>query len=270
MSKFFRILFWFLGIAILVPTLFAAWTYLSVMHLKPWRHERNVERMDAKNDSVWKAADATVVGLETYVSFLGETQSIASNVVCYEGYSAKAWTLKDGGPSAGPAPRSVGEQAIEEPLSDEAILFIGLRNLCRNIFRLDDVQDFVDRLQQAEVVVPAQGLYCREFSIHNGTPFLFRSSTVEASRPRVTSVTQRPLRDVASREAMGSSRVPSCIPARCRRFGPDLRRSDWEPENTCRNGKVGGLCNPEMTRICGAPVASNPAPAAEPPAITDP
>lgn len=249
MSKIKLIFIWIFGIFIGLPVFFVLYALQFIYVFDPLKHELDVWRMDNRNGKVWETADAKLVSLETQMTIFGEARTVSSEIVCYQGYVAIPSTFKDLGATTGLWSRSVGKHGIEQKVSDDVVLFAGLRNLCWRVLKSDPIDEYPDIFREGIVVLPAHGAYCRQVTYDAEEPFLYQTQTVEIRRPQITSVKTVKLRDVTTREALGSSRRICRSDLFCR-FGYGLERMFWDSSRRCWSNPG---CRPEITRICGDP-----------------
>lgn len=251
-----KFILWTIGLIIGVPTAFVAFNAFMVFVFYPWLHPRNVERMDAKNDLVWEEAIARIVTVEAELGTMEGTEKLTTDVVCYEGYFARAWNLKDGGPDTGFRPKSIGFEALQAVFPTGATLDIDLSYLCSKVFRMEN-NELPLKLghNQTYIVAPELSLYCPFYnSEHSGRS---KSNALQTDagwvgHPYIVAIEMRPLRTLATRSEMGSSEVPSVSSGFARRWEWATRtgKSHWNAEKACWTDRV-GRCDEALTYYCG-------------------
>jgi len=247
-----KFLLWTIGLIIGVPIAILALNVFLIYVVYPWTHTWNVSRMDAKNDLVWEQAVARVVTVEAKLGTKERTETLTTNIVCYEGYFATAWNLKNGGPRTGSGSKSIGFETLQTKLPTGGTLDINLRWLCREAFRTD-VDELPLKLEysDAHIVGPEQSLYCKFHSAtRRSAANILHTDAGRVSFPYIVALKEQPLRSLATRSDMGSSETPSISSGFTRRWGTDMRRSDWKSEKGCW-GDGSGVCNETMTNYCG-------------------
>ncbi len=211
--------------------------------------------MDAKNDLVWEEAVARIVTVEVELKTAERTEMLTTDVICYEGYYARPWNLKNGGPTTGFEARSTRYEALEAALPTGASLFVGIRGLCRKALLIDvDIKELPQEIgfNTVKVVAPELLLFCsfpRGYRDQRTT--LVYTDALTVSLPEIVALEDRPLRTVVARaDIISDDRGWSS--ESFRRWGRDLRRSNWEDDKDCWNTSVGGQCSEIMTNFCGA------------------
>lgn len=249
MAKF---ILWTIGLIIGVPTAFVAFNAFMIFVFYPWLHPWNVKRMDAKNDLVWEEAIARVVTVEAELGTTEHVVKLTTDVVCYEGYFATAWNLKNGGPETGIGPKSIGFEALQAKFPTGAMLDIDMWRLCDEALLMDiDELPLKVEYSNAQIVGPELSLYCSfPFFISPSDETLLRTDVGWVSFPYIVSLEERPLRTLATRSDMGSSETPSIYSGFTRRWGSDMRRSNWKDDEGCWSGRIGS-CDEAMTNYCG-------------------
>lgn len=249
MAKF---ILWTIGLIIGVPTALAALSAFMVFVVYPLVHPWNVKRMDAKNDLVWEEAVARVVTVEAELGTKERTEKLTTNIVCYEGYFATAWNLKNGGPKTGIGPKSIGFETLQTKLPTGATLDIDLRWLCRTVFRTDaDKLPLKLEYSNAQIVGPELSLYCSfPSATRRSAVNLLHTDAGWVRFPYIVAIREQPLQSLAKRSDMGSSETPSISSGFTRRWGIDMRESSWNDEKGCWGDRI-GVCNETMTNYCG-------------------
>jgi len=106
-------------------------------------------------------------------------------------------------------------------------------------------------LSIAQIVAPELSLYCSfPFYLRRSRQSLLFTDAAIISFPYIVALEEQPLRTLATRSEMGSSETPSISYGFTRRWGSDMRRSDWKDDKGCWSGRV-SQCNDEMTNYCG-------------------
>jgi len=105
---------WAIALIVGIPAALVAYSaFITFVYYPKVKHPWNIKRMDAKNDLVWEEAIARVVTVEAELRTAERTEKLTTDVICYEGYFARPWSLKGGGPKTGIEPRSIGFEALQ-------------------------------------------------------------------------------------------------------------------------------------------------------------
>ncbi|MEM6407033.1 MAG: hypothetical protein AAF700_01310 [Pseudomonadota bacterium] len=248
-----RPLIWIFAIVLGLPLVLAMWAAFFFFIVFPAQHAFNVWRMDTKTAKLWETAEAQVVMIEAQLASDDGGERIENRIVCYSGYFARPWTLKDGAPKAGPTVRSVGEQALIAELPTGGVLDADFPFLCRQVLR-GGIGGLVQDLQPSDlhVVAPRLEQHCRFPRDDSSGSELLRTEAFWVSRPEITSITTERLRDVVPLEALGSTdtrQTPSRFSERWT-WPRSEGHSSWDQDKQC--WALNGLsCDEALTRICG-------------------
>ncbi len=210
--------------------------------------------MDAENALLWEAAIARVVTVEVELRTAERRERLTTDVVCYEGYFARPWNFKYGGPTTGFEARSTGYEALEAELPTGASLFVGMRGLCRKALLMDmDIEELPKEIgfTTVKVVAPELLLYCpspRGYMDQRLT--LVYTDALTVSLPEIVALEEWPLRTVVARaDLISDDRGWSS--ESFRRWGDELSKSHWKDGEGCWSDRV-GQCSEELTNYCGA------------------
>ena len=248
-----KVVLWVLGLAVAIPVALVALVAFVFFAVFPAMHAWNLHRMEGKNDQVWENATARVVTVETQLGTKDNLTPHSADIICYEGYYATPWTLKDGGPKTGFKPMSVGFEALQAPFPTGATLDISLRFLCGAVFRTQTTDlPFKYRFNQMDIVAEDLQLTCRFNNLHQDREFAFETDAGRAGHPYIVAIDERPLRNVATRADMGSAETPSVSSGFTRRWEWALGkgRSYWRADSSCWTNTI-GRCNDALTQYCG-------------------
>lgn len=207
--------------------------------------------MDTKNDLVWEEAVARVVTVESEVGTKEGPETLATNIVCYEGYFATKWNLKSGGPKAGVRPKSIGFETLQAKLPSGGMLDLNLFKLCDQALLMDiNELPLKVRRSRLNVVAPELSLYCSfPFNRRPDVPRIYIGKRW-VTYPYIVALEELPLRSLASRSDMGSSEMSANYGSLWYRWERYMRRSNWKSDKKCWGGNSGG-CNETMTNYCG-------------------
>lgn len=244
---------WGFGVVVGLPAAVIAFGILRVFVFYPVQHAWNVHRMDAKNAGVWEDANASVVTVEAELGTKKGVETLKTEIVCYKGYYARAWSPKSGPPETGLAATSIGFEALQAELPSGGTLDISLRSLCSQVDRVDwEKLPVVLTNNGINIVAPDLSLYCRfgyTGAIHE---FALQTDAVWVGYPYVTAIEERPLRTLASLSEMGSSDSPFVSSAFAQRWEGSIGKGHgrWKSREACWTDQL-GLCHEALTNQCG-------------------
>lgn len=247
-----RVILWSIAILVGIPLAFIAVLAFLFFVFYPLEHRWNLHKAGNLNDQVWEDSTARIATVEVQITGDGQTRTLSKDIVCYQGNFARPWNLKDGRPARGVTSHSTGPEALEVDFDKGASLYIDLQFMCGRVGRdaglaLPHIYEF----SQMYIVGLSGTLYCSFRDTDLTRPFVIDTAAVQVSRPTIISVTEKPLRSVAAREDMEPAQTPSVTSGFKRRWGIDIRRSNWREADACWSDRV-GRCSNEMTRSCGA------------------
>lgn len=197
----------------------------------PPRHAWNVYRMDVRNDLIWEHDLARVATLAVDVETDGDVERLTTEIICYDGYWARPWSIKTGPPATGRGGRSAGPELLQADLPSGEILVVDVHYLCRAVLHETPVDlPLEPSSPEVYLIWPEIGRYC-------AYPFE-RTVALGAARqtpvgligyPRVVATEERPLRDLVRQDDLSSYVEPLARPF----F--QIRQSTWR-------GASGTLC----------------------------
>jgi len=251
-----KVVIWIVIIVVAVPVALVTYVAFDLYVYRPAKHSWNVSRMDAENDQVWEEAVARVVTVEVELGTSQRVRTLKTDVVCYEGYFAKAWDLKAGGLRTGISAKSIGFEAFQAEFPPGATLDIDFTFLCRDVFRMESNELPLKLVRNGiYIVAPELSLYC-QFS-NTGRSGRSTSNALQTDvgwvgYPTIVAIKMRPLRTLATRSDMGSSEVPSAPLGFSRRWDRATRfhKSHWNVEKTCWTDNQ-RRCSETLTSYCG-------------------
>ncbi|MEM9394596.1 MAG: hypothetical protein AAGA38_12100 [Pseudomonadota bacterium] len=215
-----RVLLWALGILVGVSVSVVAFGAFMHFVFHPAKHQWNVHRMDARNDQVWEEGVARIVTVAAELEGSDASETVKSEIVCYEGYYARPWSLKLGATSSGMAPTSLEPEALQAEFPTGATLDISLRSLCNTVF-VETSQELPQKFEhnQINIVAPDLSLHCQfnAFRSHSGE-FALRTDAGWVGHPSIVAIEERPLKSVSTRSDLGSSETPSVYSGFARRW----------------------------------------------------
>lgn len=244
---------WIVSIVVGVPAAIAVFGAFMIFVFYPAKHSWNVYRMDAKNERVWQEAVARVVTVEAELGTAERVKTLKSDVICYEGYSARAWNLKAGAPTSGMATKSIGFETLQAEFPTGATLDIDLRFLCNSVFRMDiNELPLKFRHNEINIVAPVLSLFCKFHNIGDTGTYALHTDAGWVGHPYIVAIEERPLRTLATRSDIGSSETPSVSSGFTRRWEGTYGRSPsyWKAEKACWTDQV-GRCHEALTNFCG-------------------
>lgn len=251
MAKF---IFWVLALTILIPLALAAFFLAQIYIFYPGIHTWNLSRMDAKNEQVWRDATARVVTVEVALNISGRAEIFTTDIVCYDGYYARPWNLKSGGPETGKRPISIGFEALQAKLPTGAVLDVDLGALCFEVFR-EDAREVPIRLTRFESHILDTNLlrYCRFDNYKSGAnTHQSQTGATWRGRPQIVAIEERLLRDLVMPSDMETPQRRNSSHDFIRRWGGrdfGWKPSRWRAEEACWTGRDG--CSEVMTKHCG-------------------
>lgn len=235
---------WIVGLALGLPLLAAAFFAFMLFVFYPIQHRVHVHQADRANTAAWETADAQVAVVSVDLSNGNTTRTASTELICWQGETARPWDLKDGAPRRFTGVRAERPEFLETGLTSGATVFVSLRNLCSSLQRNDD-EETQRILQYAElrIISSESQRYCRLTSGARPT------GPVAMSSLRLDRVETRPLRDVIAQDALSGSATPMSASPFWQRYQNTFRRTIWRPIDHCWTG-FGSTCDPVLTTVC--------------------
>lgn len=233
-----------LGILLAIPLIPIAFVAFMLFVFYPLQHKVHVVQADRANTAAWETAEAQVATVSVDFSNGETTRTESTQLLCWQGETARPWDLKAGAPRRFAGVRAERPEYFETELTSGATVFVSLRNLCWSLQR-NDMEETQQFLQNAElrIISSESQRYCRLTSGARPT------GPVAMSSLRLDRLETRPLRDVIAQDALSSSATPMSTSPFWQRYKNTLRRTIWDPIDRCWTGS-GRTCDPVLTATC--------------------
>ena len=244
MKRWHKQLLWVLGGLLAIPAIPAVFIAFMLFVFYPLQHKVHVVQADRANTAAWETAEAQVATVSVDFSNGETTRTESTELLCWQGETARPWDLKAGAPRRFAGVRAERPEFLETELASGATVFVSLRNLCWSLHR-NDMEETQQILQNAKlrIISSESQRYCR---LTNGAR---PTGPVVMSSLRLDRLETRPLRDVIAQDALSSSATPMSAHPFWQRYKNNLRRTIWSPPNRCWTG-FGNTCDPVLTAVC--------------------
>lgn len=253
-DRFFYLIFAAIFVIFVLGCLFFANFMIQTKFIGPWKHKRNTETAEKKNDEIWNHGIGKRYVIGAKIEFGGIEKSKSVEVICIEKTETANIDLK-GGPYVWNRERSFGEKGFEFRVSDEYGVYFKIDTSCPELARLQEQQTLPIVLQTGPSVevrrLSEPEISCWR-SLRNGG---FEVGSLRVFPLVVQSAGQDEVRKLLSREVYGPADrailyKPSrnATPPETPRI-PLGNRYYWSMEDRCwENSRID--CPPLAQKLC--------------------